>query len=85
MTACANWSRVCAPSRSSPSLYLEVIHALKSPHTTTVEIGAIIAKDMAMMTKLLQVTNSACFGLPRKINNPVEAVGILGFETVSPW
>ena len=65
-----------------PSLYLEVINALKSPHTTTVEIGAIIAKDMAMMTKLLQVTNSACFGLPRKINDPVEAVGILGFETV---
>jgi HD-like signal output (HDOD) protein len=65
-----------------PSLYLEVINALKSPHTTTVEVGAIIAKDMAMMTKLLQVTNSACFGLPRKISDPVEAVGILGFETV---
>jgi HD-like signal output (HDOD) protein/CheY-like chemotaxis protein len=65
-----------------PSLYLEIINALKSPHTTTVEIGAIIAKDMAMMTKLLQVTNSACFGVPRKISDPVEAVGILGFETV---
>ena len=65
-----------------PSLYLEVINALKSPHITTAEVGAIIAKDMAMMTKLLQVTNSACFGLPRKISDPVEAVGILGFETV---
>ena len=65
-----------------PSLYLEVISALKSPHVTTAEVGAIIAKDMAMMTKLLQVTNSACFGLPRKISDPVEAVGILGFETV---
>ena len=65
-----------------PSLYLEVINALKSPHVTTAEVGGIIAKDMAMMTKLLQVTNSACFGLPRKISDPVEAVGILGFETV---
>jgi HD-like signal output (HDOD) protein len=65
-----------------PSLYLEIINALKSPNTTTTEIGAIIAKDMAMMTKLLQVTNSACFGVPRKISDPVEAVGILGFETV---
>ena len=65
-----------------PSLYLEVIHALKSPHATTDEVGAVIAKDMAMMTKLLQVTNSACFGMPRKITDPVEAVGILGFETV---
>jgi HD-like signal output (HDOD) protein/CheY-like chemotaxis protein len=65
-----------------PSLYLEVINALKLQHTTTAEVGAIIAKDMAMTTKLLQVTNSACFGLPRKISDPVEAVGILGFETV---
>jgi putative nucleotidyltransferase with HDIG domain len=65
-----------------PSLYLEVTNALKSPQTTTSEVGAIIAKDMAMMTKLLQVTNSACFGVPRKISDPVEAVGILGFETV---
>jgi putative nucleotidyltransferase with HDIG domain len=35
------------------------------------------------MTKLLQVINSACFGLPRKITNPTEAVGLLGFETVN--
>lgn len=65
-----------------PSLYLEVLTALKSPNSTTEQIGAIIAKDMAMMTKLLQVLNSACFGLPRRITNPAEAVGILGFEAV---
>jgi HD-like signal output (HDOD) protein len=65
-----------------PSLYLEVVSALKAPRTSTAEVGAIIARDMAMMTKLLQVTNSACFGLQRKISDPVEAVGILGFETV---
>jgi HD-like signal output (HDOD) protein len=65
-----------------PSLFLEVLNALKSPDSTTEQIGAIIAKDMAMMTKLLQVLNSACFGLPRRITDPAEAVGILGFEAV---
>jgi HD-like signal output (HDOD) protein len=65
-----------------PSLYLEVLSALKSPNATTEQVGKIIAKDMAMMTKLLQVINSACFGLPRKISDPVEAVGIMGFEAV---
>jgi HD-like signal output (HDOD) protein/CheY-like chemotaxis protein len=65
-----------------PSLYLEVLTALRSPSSTTDQIGAIIAKDMAMMTKLLQVLNSACFGLPRRITDPAEAVGILGFEAV---
>lgn len=65
-----------------PSLYLDVIAALKSPSATTNEIGAIIAQDMAMMTKLLQVVNSAYFGLPQRITDPAEAVGVLGFETI---
>ncbi len=65
-----------------PSLYLEVVNALKDPNATTGDIGAIIAKDMAMTTRLVQVINSAYFGLPRTITDPTEAVGILGFETV---
>jgi HD-like signal output (HDOD) protein len=64
-----------------PSLYLEVVNALQSSNVTTAEIGALIAKDMAMTTKLVQVLNSAYFGLPRTITDPTEAVGILGFET----
>ena len=65
-----------------PTLYIEVISALKSPDATTEQVGKIIAKDMAMMTKLMQSHHSACFGLPRKINDPVEAVGLIGFEAV---
>lgn len=65
-----------------PSIYLEVVNVLKSPSATTAEVGAIIAKDMSMTTKLIQVINSAYFGLPRTITDPTEAVGILGFDTV---
>jgi HD-like signal output (HDOD) protein len=65
-----------------PSLYLEIVNALKDPNACTEDVGAIIAKDMAMTTKLVQVLNSAYFGLPRTITDPTEAVGILGFETV---
>jgi HD-like signal output (HDOD) protein len=65
-----------------PSLYIEVVNALKDPNATTEDIGAIISKDMAMTTKLVQVLNSAFYGLPRTITDPTEAVGILGFETV---
>ena len=65
-----------------PSLYLEVRAALQSGNATTDEVGAIIAKDMALMTKLLQLLNSGCMGLQRKITDPAEAVGILGFETI---
>jgi putative nucleotidyltransferase with HDIG domain len=65
-----------------PSLYLEVVKALKDPNATTEDIGIIIGQDMAMTTKLVQVLNSAFYGLPRTITDPTEAVGLLGFETV---
>ncbi len=65
-----------------PSLYVEVVNALNDPNATTEDIGNIIAKDMAITTKLVQVINSAYFSLPRTITDPTEAVGILGFEVV---
>ncbi len=65
-----------------PSLYFEIVNLLKSPDATTEEVGELIGKDMAMMTKLLQVINSAYFGLSRRVTEPAEAVGILGFEAV---
>ncbi len=65
-----------------PALYLEIIAALKSADTTTEEVATLIAKDMAITTKLLQVINSPYFGLPRTVTSPQEAVGLLGFEIV---
>jgi HD-like signal output (HDOD) protein/ActR/RegA family two-component response regulator len=65
-----------------PALYLEVLNVLRSPDATTEQVGAVISKDMAMTTKLLQVINSPVFGLKREISSPAEAVGIVGFETV---
>ena len=65
-----------------PALYHELLAALRSSNTTTEEIGELIAKDMSIMTKLLQVINSAYFGLPRTITSAEEAVGLLGFETI---
>jgi putative nucleotidyltransferase with HDIG domain len=65
-----------------PDIYLELLSVLRSPDATTGQVAELIAKDMAMTTKLLQVLNSAYFGLPNKITDLAEAVGILGFETV---
>jgi HD-like signal output (HDOD) protein len=65
-----------------PSLYLEVVNALNDPDATTAEVGAVVAKDMAMTTQLLQMLNSAYFSLPRTVTDPAEAVALLGFETV---
>lgn len=67
---------------SLPTLYLEIIEALQSPHSTFQKIGAIIARDIGMTAKILQMVNSAYFGLCRSITRAEEAVSYLGMETV---
>lgn len=67
---------------SIPSLYLELVEELQRDEPSLERIAAIISRDLGMCTKMLQLVNSAFFGLPRKIANTEEAVGYLGVETV---
>jgi HD-like signal output (HDOD) protein len=67
---------------SIPSLYFEVLKELRNPDASSERIGEIIARDLAMSTKVLQALNSAFYALPRQITDPTEAVNILGFEMV---
>ena len=45
-------------------------------------ISEIIIRDLGMTTKLLQLVNSAFFGLPQTISKPADAVVFLGLSTV---
>lgn len=65
-----------------PETYLEVMDLLQSSDTCIETIGDIIARDVGMTAKILQVANSAFFGLQSQIANPTEAVLLLGLETV---
>ncbi len=67
---------------SLPAVYTEIISELQSPDPSVQKVGDIIANDLAMAAKILQVVNSAFFGLIRKISNPKEAVMLLGTETI---
>jgi HD-like signal output (HDOD) protein/CheY-like chemotaxis protein len=67
---------------SLPSLYFEVMKELGAPETTLDQVGATIAKDPGMTAKILQLVNSAFFGLCRQISDPTEAVLQLGLETI---
>ena len=44
---------------SMPSIYSEIIQELQSPDASIQKIGIIIAKDMALTSKILQLVNSA--------------------------
>lgn len=67
---------------SLPSLYTELLEELESPRSSMENIGKIISRDLGMVTKVLQLVNSAFFGLPRRIEEPAQAVTLLGIETV---
>jgi HD-like signal output (HDOD) protein len=68
---------------SLPQTYQELMTALQDDATTVKKIGQIVAKDIGMSTKILQMVNSAFFGLPNKVASPDHAVSLLGTETIT--
>ncbi|WP_447983086.1 HDOD domain-containing protein [Nitrospira sp. Nam74] len=67
---------------SIPTIYQELDAAMQSPHASINTAAVIIAKDMAMLSKILQVVNSAYFGLRRTISSPAHALSLLGLDRV---
>lgn len=65
-----------------PSLYGEIVSMLNSPNSSLKRIGEIISQDIGMSAKILQLVNSAYFGLSREISNPVQAVSLIGMNTI---
>ncbi len=67
---------------SLPSLYYDLMKELASPHATTESVAAIISRDISLTAKLLQLVNSAFFGVAQHVNSAAEAIQILGFSTI---
>jgi HD-like signal output (HDOD) protein len=67
---------------SLPTLYTELEKAINNEETSLNRIAEIIGKDMGMAAKVMQIANSAFFGLPRKINHPEEAVLFIGLRSL---
>lgn len=80
-----NLSRIISQVDSLPSIptiYNEIKNKIDEQDTSARDIGTIVSKDMAMSAKVLQLVNSSFFGLRNKITNPVDAVLMLGFNTI---
>ncbi len=65
-----------------PDLYLQLREKLESPACSVADVGQVIERDMAMTAKVLQLVNSAFFGLGHRISSPAQAVLVLGTETI---
>ncbi len=69
------------PSR--PTVYVEVMRELRSIDCSPQAVGELVSRDLAISTKLLQITNSAFFGFGQRVSSPANAVLLLGVETTA--
>ena len=67
---------------SLPVIYLKLNEALGSERVCAKDIAEVIAQDMAMTAKVLQMVNSVMFGVRREVTSVAQAVTFLGMETV---
>ncbi len=67
---------------SLPVLYNQIVAEMQSPVPSLRKVGDLISQDVSMSAKILQLVNSALFGLSQKITDPQQAVVYVGIETL---
>tara|TARA_R110002072_G_scaffold119555_3_gene252466 strand:- start:23160 stop:24350 length:1191 start_codon:yes stop_codon:yes gene_type:complete len=65
-----------------PKLYQEITNVMQSENGSLTEVASIISKDIAMTAKILQLANSAFFGLTRHVASTQDAVMYLGYDVI---
>jgi HD-like signal output (HDOD) protein/CheY-like chemotaxis protein len=67
---------------SAPRVYTALLEALKDPETSLQQVALIVEQDVAISAKVLQLVNSAFFGLTRNITAVSQAVNYLGINVL---
>lgn len=65
-----------------PQVYARLCETLKSAEYSIADVGQVIETDPAMTAKILQLTNSAFFGLSRQVATAAQAASLLGLNTI---
>jgi putative nucleotidyltransferase with HDIG domain len=65
-----------------PSLYERLVEELNSPDASMERVSKIVASDIGMSARILQLVNSAFFGLPQRVTDPAHAVRLLGIDLI---
>jgi putative nucleotidyltransferase with HDIG domain len=67
---------------SIPTAYQQIMEKLQSPNASLWDIGEVVSKDPAMTAKILQLVNSAFFGLGRRVSDTREAASFIGIDAL---
>ncbi len=68
---------------SIPEIYADLLKELKRDEPSFTRVATLIETDIGMTSKILQLVNSAYFGIRKHVSNPAMAVKLLGLENVS--
>ncbi len=60
----------------------EIIELVNDPRTSIARLTSAIAKDKALMDRVLRQANSPLLGLAQRVQNPDHAVVLLGFDAL---
>lgn len=67
---------------SLPVIYARVVEELQSEDVSLASVGKLIEQDLGMTSKVLQLVNSAYFGIGREVRSPAEAANFLGLDVL---
>ncbi len=66
-----------------PQVAIHLIECVNNPESSSSNVASIISKDMSLSAKILRLSNSVYYGMPRKVTNINEAIVILGFKVIN--
>jgi HD-like signal output (HDOD) protein len=67
---------------SLPAVYAQLEAELRAPQPSLLRVSEIIRQDLGMMVNLLKIAYSPLFGIQGRVTDPVQAVNLLGLETI---
>jgi hypothetical protein len=85
LLSAAELRRVIGTIGELPSLsstYTSLLEAVRNPNTSIAQVAEIVERDMGMSAKVLQLVNSAFFGLAQTVTTLQSAATYLGMETI---
>ena len=65
-----------------PDNYISLLREFQNDEPSLQRIAALIKNDLALTARVMQLVNSAFFGVPNHINNCEQAVALLGISNI---
>ncbi|MCH7752050.1 MAG: HDOD domain-containing protein [Planctomycetes bacterium] len=69
---------------SLPHVYTKLLEELQSEDSSVQGVAELIAQDIGMTAKLMQMVNSSFFGIPKRVESPKHAAAMLGLNVLKP-